>query len=106
MPYNTDLGVHPMQYHANRSARLEARISEEALEMVKRAAAIEGRSLSDFVVAAAHTAARRTIEATQVVHLSLEDQRAFVDALLSPPPLASALERGRKAHAELIDTSE
>jgi uncharacterized protein (DUF1778 family) len=94
-----------MQQHAGRSARLEARISEEALAMVKRAAAIEGRSLSDFVVAAAHTAARRTIETAQLIRLSLDDQRAFVDALLNPPPLVSAMKRAGESHAELIADS-
>lgn len=85
-----------------RTARIEARIGKESLEVVKRAAAIEGRSVSDFVVAAAQSAARKTIEEAQVIRLSLEDQRSFVDALLSPPPLNAALERARAAHDRLI----
>jgi hypothetical protein len=35
-----------------RNARLEARISPETLDVVKRAAEIQGRTLSDFVVTA------------------------------------------------------
>src|ERR1700692_3912997 len=49
-----------------RSARIEARIAPEALALVKRAAEIQGRSLSDFVVAAVQHAARRTIEETSL----------------------------------------
>ena len=45
-----------------RTARLEARIAPDALAVVKRAAEIQGRSVSDFVVAAAQEAAHRTIE--------------------------------------------
>ena len=45
----------------NRTARIEARVTPDALAIVKRAAEIQGRSLSDFVVAAAQEAVHRTI---------------------------------------------
>ena len=85
-----------------RNARIEARIAPEGLALVKRAAEIQGRSLSDFVVAAAQEAAHRTIEETHLIRLSVEDQRRFVDLLLDPPPIAPALERAREAHARLF----
>src|SRR6516165_2092891 len=47
-----------------RTARIEARIAPDALAIVKRAAEIQGRSVSDFV-AAAQEAAQRTIERTE-----------------------------------------
>ena len=86
----------------NRSARIEARIAPEALDLVKRAAEIQGRSLSDFVVAAAREAALRTIEQTHLIRLSVDEQRRFVDLLLNPPAPSPALLRARDAHAELI----
>ena len=86
----------------NRSARLEARIARETLDIVKRAAEMQGRSVSDFVVAAAREAAHRMIEETQIIRLSVEDQRQFVELLLNPPPLNAAMERAREAHARLI----
>jgi uncharacterized protein (DUF1778 family) len=89
----------------SRSARLEARIAPDALALVKRAAAMQGRSVSDFVVAAAQEAAHRTIEEAHVIRLSLEDQRRFVDLLLNPPPLSPALQRAKKAHSRLIRES-
>ena len=61
--------------------------------MVKRAAEIQGRSISDFVVAAAQEAAHRTIEETHLIRLSAEDQRRFVELLLDPPKLSPALAR-------------
>lgn len=85
-----------------RTARLEARISPEALAIVRRAAELQGRSVSDFVVAAAQEAAHRTIEETHIIRLSAEDQRRFVDLLLNPSPLVPALERAKEAHAKLI----
>jgi uncharacterized protein (DUF1778 family) len=48
-----------MPQRATRTARLEARITREALAVVRRAAEIQGRSVSDFVVAAAQEAAQK-----------------------------------------------
>lgn len=86
----------------SRTARLEARIAPDALAVVKRAAEIQGRSISDFVVAAAQEAAHRTIEETHLIRLSAEDQQRFVELLLNPPKLSPALSRAKKAHARLI----
>ena len=74
-----------MAQNPTRSTRLEARIAPDALAVVKRAAEIQGRSVSDFVVAAAQEAAQKTIEETQLVRLSLEDQIAFAEAITTPP---------------------
>ena len=90
-----------MPSETSRSARLEARIAPDTLAVVKRAAELQGRSVSDFVVAAAQDAAQRTIEETHIIRLSVEDQRRFVDLLLNPPPLSPALERARDAHKRL-----
>jgi len=90
---------------SNRTARVEARIAPETLAVVKRAAEIQGRSVSDFVVAAAQEAAHRTIEETHIIRLSIEDQRRFVDMLLNPPAPSAALKRAKKAHDRLIRES-
>ncbi|MEW6737722.1 MAG: DUF1778 domain-containing protein [Acidobacteriota bacterium] len=90
----------------NRTARIEARIAPDMLAIVKRAAEIQGCSLSDFIIAAAQEAAYRTIEATNIIRLSLEDQQRFVELLLNPPPLVPAMERARQAHTQLISESK
>jgi uncharacterized protein (DUF1778 family) len=94
-----------MSRDKTKSARIEARIAPEALAIVKSAAEIQGRSLSDFVVAAAQEAANRTIEETHLIRLSVEDQRRFAELLLDPPPIAPALERARDAYDRLNGTS-
>jgi len=88
-----------------RSTRLEARIAPRALAIVKRAAEMQGRSLSDFVVAAAQEAAQRTIERMHVIELSLADQRAFAEAILDPPKPNAAMRRAKAAHKRLIARS-
>jgi uncharacterized protein (DUF1778 family) len=90
----------------NRTARIEARIAPDALAVVRRAAELQGRSVSDFVVAAAQDAANRTIEETSIIRLSLADQRAFADAMLNPPPPLPSLIRAAAAHRRLIRDRE
>lgn len=93
-----------MSEQSTRTARIEARISPETLTVVKRAAEIQGRSLSDFVVAAAQEAAQRTIEDTSLVRLSVEDQRRIMDAILDPPEPSAALRDAVEAHRRLFGT--
>lgn len=85
-----------------RSARIEARIAPDALAVVRRAAELQGRSVSDFLVAAALKDAHQTIEDAQIIRLSVDEQHRFVEMLLSPPPLAPAMQRALKARKRLI----
>jgi len=85
-----------------RSKRIEARIKPDVLVLVQRAAEMQDRSLSDFVVAAAEGAARKVLEEAYSLHLSVEDQRRFVDLLLNPPEPSPALRVAKRAHEELI----
>jgi uncharacterized protein (DUF1778 family) len=94
-----------MAEEQTRTARLEARIAPDALAAVRRAAELQGRSVSDFVVAAALDAAHRTIEDTQIIRLSLEDQRAFAEAILNSPPPGPGLLRAAEAYRTLIKAS-
>jgi uncharacterized protein (DUF1778 family) len=91
-----------MPRNPTRSTRLEARVSADALAVLKRAAEIQGRSLSDFVVTAAQEAANKTIAETQIVRLSIEDQQALAQALLNPSEPAPALRRARDAHRRIV----
>ncbi len=88
-----------------KTARLEARIAPELLSLVKRAAEIEGRSVTDFVVSAVREAAEERIEREQVIRLSMADYRAFVEAILNPPEPAPGLRRAIESYRELIDES-
>ena len=85
-----------------RSARVEARIAPDALAIVRRAAELQGRSISDFLVAAALKDAHQIIEDAQIVRLSVDDQQRFAELLLNPPPLAPAMQRALKARDRLI----
>lgn len=84
-----------------RTERIEARIAPDVHAAVKRAAELQGRSVSDFVVAAAREAAHRAIAEAQVIRLSLEDQRLIADGILDPPLPNDALHRAAAAHRRL-----
>jgi len=84
------------------TARLEARISKELHDTLKRAAALQNRTVTDFVITAVQAAAENVIEQTQVLKLSLADQKRFAQALLTPPKATRALERAFARRRELV----
>jgi uncharacterized protein (DUF1778 family) len=90
---------------ASVTARLEARLPADVHALLKRAAEIEGRTLTDFVVTAAREAACRTIEETDILRLSVEDQRQIAEAILNPPRPTPALRRAFKRRRELFGSA-
>jgi uncharacterized protein (DUF1778 family) len=84
------------------TARLEARISKELHATLKRAAELQNRTITDFVITAVQEAARNAIEQTEVLRLSQADQQHFAQALLSPPKATAALERAFVRHRKLV----
>jgi uncharacterized protein (DUF1778 family) len=84
------------------SARLEARLPNEVMARLKRAAEIQGRTLTDFVVAAADEAACRAIEQTEIIRLTLEDQRQIAEAILNPPEPTPALRKAFRSYRKLF----
>ncbi len=74
-----------------RNERLETRVTAEQKNLIEQAAALQGRSVTDFVLTSVQDAARRAIEEHQHLNLSVRDSQAFVDALLNPPPVNDRL---------------
>lgn len=66
--------------------RLEARCSPEVKKRIERAAELQGRSVTDFLVAAADEQACKVIEQYRIVKLTIEQSEALAAALLNPPP--------------------
>lgn len=84
------------------TARLEARLPADVHALLKRAAEVQGRTLTDFVVTAARDAAVRAIQETEIVGLSVEDQRLIAEGILNPPPAGEALRRAFKRRKALL----
>lgn len=84
------------------TARLEARISFDLHATLKRAAELQDRTMTDFVVSAVQEAAQRAIEQAEIIRLSLKDQECFAQALLSPPEPTPALQRAFARRHKLL----
>ncbi len=74
-----------------RTQRLEARVTAEQKMLIERAAALQGRTVTDFVLTSVQDAARRAIEDYRQLELSVRDSEAFVEALLNPKPVNERL---------------
>ncbi len=84
--------------------RLEARIAPEVGAVLKRAAEIEGHSITDFMVAAASAAAHQTLEQAEAIRLSAESS-AFVADLLADAKPIPAMHKAKERHDALIAKS-
>lgn len=67
--------------------------------LLVRAADLEGRSITDFVVSSALEDAKRVIREHALIVLNERDQRTFVNALLRPP---APHERLRAAYQKYV----
>jgi uncharacterized protein (DUF1778 family) len=88
-----------------KTARLEARLPAAVHSLLKEAADLQGRNLSDFVVASAREAAEKAIARNREIQLSLAEQKRFAEALINPPPVAPALRKAMKNRKRLLDLS-
>jgi uncharacterized protein (DUF1778 family) len=84
-----------------RKERLEARVSAEQKELFMQAAALQGSTLTEFVVRSLHEAASRTIREHERMELTAQDREVFIEALLNPP---LPNERLRQAVTKYRDT--
>jgi uncharacterized protein (DUF1778 family) len=91
-------GAEPTVIDNSRGARLEARISPAQKSVLQRAAALSGRTLSEFVVASAQEAAAKVIQAHEVIRISRAEQTAFVKSLLALPAPGARLRKAAAAY--------
>lgn len=88
-----------------KTARLEARLPESVRALLDQAAALQGRSLTDFVVSSAREAAERTIAEHKLLTISVADQQLFAERLLSPSPIANPLKQAARSRKGLVEPS-
>ena len=85
---------------AARVERLEARITNRQKQILQRAADLEGRSLTDFVISAAQAVAKRVIQEHEILALTARDSEMFVRALLNPPAPSDKLRRAARRYIQ------
>ncbi len=75
----------------SKTERVDARVTPETKSAIQHAAALEGLSVSDFIVQAAKRSAEETIRSHEVITLSAEASKAFAESVLNPPEPNDAL---------------
>jgi uncharacterized protein (DUF1778 family) len=85
-----------------RVERLETRLTAEQKKLIARAAALQGRSVTDFVLTSVADAARRTIADHETLVLTDRDRAVFFDVLVNPPAPNARLKRAFAEHARRV----
>jgi uncharacterized protein (DUF1778 family) len=83
---------------AAKTARMEARLTDDQKTLFQHAADLSGRSLTDFVVSSAQEVAARTVREHEVLTLIGRDRQIFADALLHPPSPSKRLRRAAQRY--------
>lgn len=68
-----------------RSSRLDLRVAPDEKELIDRAAALTGSNTTDFIRSTTLAAAREAVRIHEVIKLTAEGSRVFVEALINPP---------------------
>ncbi len=85
-----------------KSGRLNLRTTPAQDVLIRRAAAVKGQNVTEFVLTNAVESARRVIEAFERMDLTARDSRAFVDALLAPPGPNTKARAAARRHKKLV----
>lgn len=78
------------------NARLDFRVKHDQKSLIERAASVEGRTVTDFAVAALIKAAHETIERSTLTTLSTRDAETFLRVLDSDAAPNAALKAATK----------
>jgi uncharacterized protein (DUF1778 family) len=81
-----------------KTARLEARVTEEQKTLFMRAASLQGRTLTEFLVNSVLEVATKTVRDHEIMTLTGQDRQAFVESLLKPPAPGKRLRQAAKRY--------
>jgi uncharacterized protein (DUF1778 family) len=83
---------------APKTYRFDARLNEEQKVLIQRAADLEGRTMTDFVIHSAEAAAEGTIERRGMLILTARETKAFAEAILKPAEPGPVLRRAAREY--------
>lgn len=86
------------------SARIEFRPTPDQKQLFEQAAALQGRSLTDFLVASAEESARKTLREYEMIELNGQARVDFISALVNPPAPNVKLRKLAEKYAEEVET--
>ena len=85
-----------------KTARLEARLTDEQKALFQHAADLTGRSLTEFVVSSAQEVAARTVREHEVLTLCCHNRQILLDALLRPAHANKRLRQAARRYKSIV----
>ena len=82
--------------------RINLRLSNSAKMSLERAARLEGKSVSSFILASALVHAEKTIHDHEIMTLNKQDSDAFFDALSKPITFNKKLSDAFEEHSQRV----
>lgn len=82
--------------------RLEARVPLPIKSLIDRAAALEGRSITDYVIATLERHAVKVVREHEILQLSTADSHAFARAMIAPQKPNRTLKDILSRHAKTV----
>ena len=95
-----------MQAQTIKSARVGLRIHPDLKKAWDEAAALEGRSLSDIIIAATTEAISDIIDRHRIIHVTQADMERIAQDLQNPPEPNDALISAVRAYKKSVEVGE
>jgi uncharacterized protein (DUF1778 family) len=89
-----------------KSARVGLRVPPDLKRAWDEAAELEGRSLSDIIIAATTEAVAEIIGRNRIIRVSQADMEQIMEGLRNPPEPNEALKEAAAAYRKAIETGE
>ncbi|HEY9685028.1 MAG TPA: DUF1778 domain-containing protein [Drouetiella sp.] len=91
-----------MAVKGKKEERIDARLTAEAKQQIDQAAALQGRSTSDFMVQAALKEASQVIEQQRIVRLTVDESVALAQLMCKEPQINKASVEAMRRHNKII----
>ena len=88
--------------HRAKTYRFDARLNEDQKTLIQKAADLEGRTMTDFVLHSAEAAAEKAIRDRTLLLLTVRETEAFVNAILKPRPPGRVLRESARQYKQEI----
>lgn len=85
-----------------RQDRINLRLKHHVKRALERAASVEGKTVSNFILTSALAQAEKTLQAHDVMRLNHQDAEAFFQALVKPVRFNKKLAAAFEEHAQRV----
>ena len=87
----------------HRKETINLRLHSEDKSVIERAANLEGKTVSSFIISSALAGAKKIIQGHEPITLNAKESKAFLNALARPPRFNDALIKAFELHGQRIN---